>query len=496
MRTRIGRRTIWTALAATAALALGPWDDGAAHDGPIGFGPQIGFQSANPAPRPMGGMSHTEYVGYLRAIDRTAAMVRNQEAQRLARQHGLQILNVTWEDTARFKNSAVGPNISDMTIQVFAEDPEGRNPGRAVAMPVVRFPNFSDLTADVDPQAFTLLVGNHNGRALRRISLWEFLRDPRPHLSFPGQWAGDKPKTLLAPRDQKVLVSAQACFLPVPARTKATFNPVIFNYQSSERNPAVLTILATREGTSVTVIDNKRDAFATGGVWGQRLFHNANGMRASLTGQRLTEFRQDVAEGKRPAGEVPESALNMVLLIQVPLKHRELPRRGIGGFEGGLLGPGSASVPGAIKMRPEASDVEAAVIGHGDLEGPFTELDNLPVERDERFPVRVTVQFYKATSNGIVSPGDFAAIKRDIDRIYAQGSAAGSLVTQGETGRVTEYVGARVQPPGWWEEFWERYEANMGISREEAIRRLRELLGEGFQRRPVTDLYLHDLLRR
>jgi hypothetical protein len=30
----------------------------------------------------------------------------------------LQILNLTWEDTARFKGSAVGPNISDMTIQV------------------------------------------------------------------------------------------------------------------------------------------------------------------------------------------------------------------------------------------------------------------------------------------------------------------------------------------------------------------------------------------
>jgi hypothetical protein len=48
----------------------------------------------------------------------TEGMVSDQEAQRLAREYGLRILNLTWEDTARFKGSAVGPNISDMTIQI------------------------------------------------------------------------------------------------------------------------------------------------------------------------------------------------------------------------------------------------------------------------------------------------------------------------------------------------------------------------------------------
>jgi hypothetical protein len=48
------------------------------------------------------------------------------------------------------------------------------------------------------------------------------------------------------------------------------------------------------------------------------------------------------------------------------------------------------------------SDVEEAVIGHGKVEGPFTEIDGLEIERDERYPIRVTVQFYKATSNGAV----------------------------------------------------------------------------------------------
>ena len=55
------------------------------------------------------------------------------------------------------------------------------------------------------------------------------------------------------------MASAQACFLPIPNKGKADFNPVLFNYQSIPDDPAVLAILATREGTSVTVIDNQRE---------------------------------------------------------------------------------------------------------------------------------------------------------------------------------------------------------------------------------------------
>ena len=68
---------------------------------------------------------------------------------------------------------------------------------------------------------------------------------------------------------------------------------MLFNYQSYAGDPAVLTILATREGTSVTIIDNKRDGFEAGRTWGQRLFFNKNGERASLTGQRLSDFQVD-----------------------------------------------------------------------------------------------------------------------------------------------------------------------------------------------------------
>jgi len=431
--------------------------------------------------------SHRASASYLETIRKTANMVQDGNAQSLAQRLGLDLLSLTWEDTGRFKNSAVGPNISDMTIQVGAEDPQTQ--GFSVrCMPVLRFPNFSDKTCDIDPRDFTVLVGNEKGGRLQRISLYDFLSEPTAYLSKPSSWRG-KNKTLLAPRDSKVLVSAQACFLPIPKSGKATFNPVLFNYQSTSGDPGVLTILATREGSSTTIIDNKRDAFSEGSAWGQRLFHNANGQRASLTGERYSDFGK--SSGGTHSGGKDISGMNMVLLVQVPLKQKHPMRNGAvlsapsGGGYGGYNGMAKA----------ERSDVENAVIGHGEMEGPFTEIDNLNIERDPNFPIRVTIQFYKATSNGVVTDSDLAQIKSEIDRVYSQSDSVGSLVTGGETGRVTEYAGMKVQPAGWWNEFWRRHEENTGDTREESIRKLRKLLGTDYQTRPVTRLYLNDLLR-
>lgn len=437
-------------------------------------------------------MTGREREAYQRAIERTASMVGDPDARRFTEKYGLDLLNLTWEDTGRYKGSSVGPNISDMTIQVGLEDSATKLVSVA-CMPVIRFPNFSDKTCDLDPRDFTILVGNQNGRSLKRISLYDFLLSPTQYVSFPNSWRS-KNKSLLADRDSKVLVSAQACFLPVPQQGKATFNPVLFNYQSVSGDPAVLTILATREGTSTTVIDNKRDAFSNGSMWGQRLFHNAKGMRASLTGERLSEYRAKnpkLGTGNRNPKE--EGGMNMVLLVQVPLKQHHPMQFGAGGYGGGKGADMETALPSS---KRNASDVENAVIGHGALEGPFTEFDNLNVERDPNFPVRVTVQFYKATSNGVVSEQDVKEIKQQIDRVYAMSDYVGSLVTDGETGRITEYEGCKVQPRDWWEKFWQRHEQNTGDARWEAIAKLRKLLGQNYMERPVCRLYVNDLLRK
>jgi hypothetical protein len=432
------------------------------------------------------------FKDYMSVITQTAGMVDDREASRLARAKGLDILNITWEDTGRFHNSAVGPNISDMTIQVQQIDPNTQS-ARLTCMPVIRFPNFSDKTADVDIKKFQVLVGNEKkGDELRPISLMRYLGNFRKYLTKPDSWKGDE-TYLLAERDTHVLVSAQACFLPVPKQGIAEFNPVLFNYQSGPGDPAVLAILVTREGTSATIIDNHRDGFtAPRGVWGQRLFHNKLGERCSLTGQRLSDFTPEPGPMPNPTDPKPplpnvgkEASLNLVMLIQVPLKQKPRPE------------PGPISKPTVPadkdkggdkdggKDKERRSDVEAAVIGHGKVEGPFTEIDNLPIQRDPRFPVRVTVQFYKATSNGVVSPKDIDDIKKDIDRVYAEGDFVGSLVVGPQVGRPTEYDGDKVEPVDWWQNFWQDYRQRTGLNRVEVLAKLREQKGAAWV--PLTE---------
>jgi hypothetical protein len=396
---------------------------------------------------------------YLQAIQNTAEMVWDEDAIRLADKYGLNILNVTWEDTGRYYNSSVGPNISDVTIQIQHQDPyTGKY--QLTLMPVIRFPNFSDLTADISLDKFFLLVGNEDGRDLEKVTLRDYLGDIRRYLSEPGSWAG-RGDSLLAPRDSHVLVSAQAAFLPVPKEGQAEFNPVIFNYQSYQGDPAVLTIVATREGTSATVIDNVRDGFPAGYSWGQRIFFNQNGERASFTGQRLSDFR--ASEGS--SGDTPQAAgeagLNMVLIIQVPLKQK-YP------MEGDLMAVEESVAGAAAPMLKMESDVEIAVVGHGAVEGPYTEIDGLEIERDPRFPIRVTVQFYKATSNGVVSADDMEQIADQIERVYSEADYVGSLVVDGASDRPTEYDGSKIQPANWWQIFWQRFESNTGLDQYQA----------------------------
>ena len=443
-------------------------------------------------PKKRSSLNMAGFNKYQNAVLQTKQMVYNRKTQKLARKYGLNVLNITWEDTGRYKGSSVGPNISDMTIQVALENPKTQA-FSVHSMPVIRYPNFSDTTTDLSPRDFTLLVGNHDGSKLKRISLYEFLSHPRDYLSNPESWKGDR-MSLLAPRDKKVLVSAQACFLPVPKKGKATFNPVLFNYQSVKNDPAVLTILATRQGTSVTIIDNVRDAFSQGGIWGQRLFHNKNGERTSLTAQRFSDYKPHNGSSKYTSKNKPKVGLSMVLLIQVPLKQKN-PMRHKNAYLDDEDDDVALGAKGFAENKSARSDVEVAVIGHGKAEGPFTEIDDLKIERDPRYPIRVTVQFYKATSNGIVNNRNLAQVKKDIDSVYSQGDVVGSLVVGGNTGRITEYSGSKVQPADWWENFWERYEENTGRSRIVAMRKLRRLLGRNYRYRKVTELYCRDLLR-
>jgi hypothetical protein len=205
----------------------------------------------------------------------------------------------------------------------------------------------------------------------------------------------------------------------------------------------VLTILVTHQGTSMTIIDNERDAMG-GDAWGQRLYFNHGGQRAPLIAERLADVqRKGVTANGLAASSVPTDA-NVLMMIQVPLVTRRERHNKPAATSMPMDALGMSAGPGGGGVG-RASDVDTAVLGHGPTEGPFVELDGMTIARDRRFPIRVTVQFYQATSNGVVTADDLDAITARIDGVYENGDSVGSLVT-GPTNRPTLWTGATPAP--------------------------------------------------
>lgn len=393
--------------------------------------------------------------GYSAVVDKVANMTNDEQLQHAVNRRGLSLVNVMWEDTGRFQGSSVGPNITDLTLQVRYRQPGNENETTAL-MPVIRFPNFTDRTGDIPANKFFLRVGNQRDKDhLTTVPLTDVLRNIKRFASQPWSIEGDG--NLLSKRDTHFLVSSQAVFLPVPKQGKAEFNPVVFNYQSAPGSPAVLSILVTRQGTSMSVVENRPEDSTSQG-WGQELYFNNEGKSAAFTAERLSDVKERIAAQGGPKTQDDRSALqkgaDVIFLIQVPLKHRHVARF----FEGEPMAsaaPGAPPAPPAAKKAEsrsreaeEDSDVEQAVIGHGRNRGPFNEGHGLRLERDERFPIRVTVQFYKATSNGVVSERDLDNIARSIGNVYEHADAVGSLVLpEGDRNRVTAWQNV---PSSWF----------------------------------------------
>jgi hypothetical protein len=424
-----------TACVTERVIVMQPNNGGGGQGGAL----QVAGDPARQDPDGEWGIRGPDAEEYQRVVQKVAGMVGDRNVQMGAQRRGLNAVNVMWEDTGRAEGSSLGPNISDLTLQVRYRDTSGRN--QSALMPVIRFPNFTDRTGDVPSDRFFVRTGNERpGKAsLRTMALSEVLKDIKSFASMPDSILGSG--DLTAPRDTHYLVSAQAVFLPIPKSGKAEFNPVLFNYQSAPGSPAVLSILVTREGTSISVIENNpQDSSAAVGS-GQEIYFNNHGQRAAFTAERKSDVEQRIAAQGGPKDESDRSALakgaDVLFLVQVPLMHRQ---RGVLG--GAMPAPAPMSAPAGAMAKPSAksmaaadsagemerSDVEQAVLGHGPNLGPFNEGRNLRLVRDPKFPVRITVQFYKATSNGVVDEKDLDGIAKSIGSVYEHAEFVGSLV--------------------------------------------------------------------
>ncbi len=151
------------------------------------------------------------------------------------------------------------------------------------------------------------------------MSLSEVLKNLREYVSNPDSIVGSG--DFSAPRDSHYLVSAQHVFVPIAERGKVEFTPVIFNHQSSAGRPAVLTLLVTRQGTSVVAIDNATDAVTSGYTAGQALYFNHKGAKTTLTAERRSTVQQRIDSGQateQDAGALDEGADLMLIVPSCP----------------------------------------------------------------------------------------------------------------------------------------------------------------------------------
>ena len=436
--------------------ANGGGDAGAGPDTPIAANdPNGGPQDPNDSD--WGIKNPTDSRAFAETIRKVAGMPSDGGLVSRVQRRGLSVVNVAWEDTGRAEGSSLGPNISDLSLQVRRRGESGGF--ESTVMPVIRFPNFSDRTGDIPSDRFFIRTGNEKrgnnvNSVLNSVPLTDVLKNIKAFASKPETILGDG--NMFASRDSHFLVSAQAVFLPIPKSGKAEFNPVLFNYQSAPGSPAVLAILVTRQGASMQVIENKGDDVTAAG-WGQELYFNNGGNRTAFSAERKSDVEARIASQGGPKTEDDKSALQKgadnIFLIQIPLKHHQLGRLGgpipappsaapatAGGAPMKKMSPKAAVSDEALSAKEDRSDVEQAVVGHGPNLGPFNEGHSLRLERDPKFPIRITVQFYKATSNGVASDQDLDSIAKNIGSVYEHADAVGSLVLpEGDSKRPTAW---------------------------------------------------------
>lgn len=356
---------------------------------------------------------------YEKVCQRIAGSANKSENRDSARDAKLSLQSVTWEDNGRSKGSCWGPCISDMTLGV-----------DQYCMPLVRgSSNFEDVTWDVEMDRITLVVGNESGSELKKVTLTEYLRNFRSYLHDPSQCAGDATSLWVDGKDQHVMVSAQACMLPIPKDgTETKFHVQIRNYQSRPQRPAVLAIVASAAGTSAQILD--------GSV--MSLWHNNNGQRAAFLAERLSAVRtrESPSSPKTKPKEMTDSEKerNILLVIQVPLKR---PDSDMDTDTCDCSSDGDES--DCEDEDGDGGDVEDALLKVGENEGPYTEMNGCTIERDERFPVRVTAQFYKATMDGKYTKEVWRGISAQLQGARTQAVAISSLVTE-NTNRTTEHT--------------------------------------------------------
>lgn len=336
----------------------------------------------------------------------------NHNVSNLFDSYGYKINNISWEDTARTKGSCWGPNISDMTLKLKT----GEN------MPMIRKPNFSDLTYDISIDNFKVPVDG------KIISLKEYLENMGTYLNN-----SNIENLYCAERDSAILTQVQTCILPCEENSSVEFNINLYNYQSYSES-AVLTIVVSKNGTSTQTVKGKTD-----------LYFDNNGDAHYFKAERLSNVRNRQGKGNNAVTDFKdmtheEKLENCLLVFQVPLEiqHYQTPR----GFylclgDDNFEAEEEEFCDEDLFDVPRTKGVEMANLSIGSKVGTFSCVENRIIKRDKRYPIRCTYQYYRVTDTDDISQTVVKNIVECMDNINNIALNSGSLVL-GNSDRVTE----------------------------------------------------------
>jgi hypothetical protein len=354
-------------------------------------------------------------------------IINNQKNVYLLSDHGLVIQNVSWEDTARTKGSCWGPNISDMTLVQNNE-----------RYPMIRKPNMSDRTMDIPIEKFKLPVGNEKGQTLKMISLTDYLSNITDFVEYDKKKLG----SLFLERDQVILTQTQCCVLDCKEKETIEFYPNIYNYGTSDNNPKVLTITISSKGTSTKLLGNSER---------NKLYFNDNGTAKTFTASRVADERekkigkpQEAVNSFKELTE-DEKLENCLIVLQVPLKPqfkeklRSFSDEDDSGDDNFSKLESVSFKKSAKRSRGTARGFDMAKVGTGSSNGKyiFSVNDKLKLERDERYPIRCTYQYYRVSDNNEMSQELIDNIAEELKSIEKYATDKGSLVYE-TTERMTE----------------------------------------------------------
>ncbi len=335
-------------------------------------------------------------------MNTVADIARDSSIKELVKSHGLCVNEVCWEDTSRFSNSCFGNNITDMTL--IAKDSNRR-------MPVIRRDNFVDVTCDLNMDKLSIY---YKGETMQ---FKDYIQKLERQYSTK----------LLKDREDKILVSSQACILGHTAKNPETeFAVQMYNYQSEFDNPAVLVIVASSLGVSSQTLEKREE-----------LYFDNSGDAHYYIARRLEDDRK--MRNVSTTGEMTseEKARNVLYIYQIPLKKKVMKRdvgREYAKFKCGSKSASSALLSFACEEDGscrfdmfETRGITNAMLDIGSFVKKFKKMPSNLI-RDERYPIRLTLQYYYITDDAKLSHELMAKISNQLDTIYNFGENKGSLV--------------------------------------------------------------------